>query len=137
MGISIEMTKAFMDTKGMKYEEIDNGNGLIVGIGGLKNKGSVDSYVFFVDESSVTLKVFDVCQIPEGKREIMFKVCSQMNEQFRWVKFYVDKQALRIVASDDAVIQPDSCGEEIFGLLLRMANVIDAAYPHFMQAMWS
>ena len=138
MGISIEMTKAFMDSKSMRYQESNDGKVLKVGIGGLKNKGSVDILVFFDDDdTSVGIRCFNICSVPENKKQDIYKVCSQQNHRFRWVKFYVGSEDNSVSAEDDAVIQPESCGEEIFELILRMAGVVDEAYPIFMKALWS
>ena len=60
-----------------------------------------------------------------------------MNNRFNWVKFFVDESDSTITLSDDAVIQLDSCGEEIIKLIQFMTLVADEAYPEFMKAIWS
>ena len=67
----------------------------------------------------------------------MYELCSKMNNRFNWVKFFVDESDSTITLSDDAVIQLDSCGEEIIKLIQFMTLVADEAYPEFMKAIWS
>ena len=137
MGVSIEMTKAYFDTKGWKYDVIQDGKVLSTGVGGLDNIGSVNIYVIFDDDGkSVGIRAFDICRVPDNKLEAMYKTCSQLNAQFRWVKFYVDKDN-SITAEDDAVIQPDSSGEEVFELVIRMGQITDGAYSQLMKTLWS
>ena len=59
-----------------------------------------------------------------------------MNQEYRWVKFYVDEKENSVTIADDAIIQLDSCGEEIFELMYRLADIADDVYPEFMKAIW-
>lgn len=138
MGISIEMTKAYLETKSMHCRTSNDGKALLVGIGGLPNKGTVDIIIVFDDDdTSVALRAYNICQVTEDKKQAMYKVCSQANDQYRWIKFYVSSSGNGVNAEDDAIIQPETCGEEIFELIIRMAGIVDTAYPLFMKALWS
>lgn len=138
MGISIKMTEAYLDSKSMHYKEINEGKALRIGIGGLKNKDKMDIIVFFDDDdTSVGIRSYNICKVPENKMDNIYRVCSQQNASVRWVKFFVDSDDHTVTASDDAVIQPESCGEEIFELIIRMASIVDGVYPEFMKALWA
>lgn len=138
MGISIEMTKAFLDARSMRYQETEDGKALRVGIGGLDNKGRLDILVVFDDDDgTVAIRAYNVCNVPENKKQEIYRVCSQLNSRFRWVKFYVETEGDSVTAADDAVIQPESCGEEIFELIARMSGIVDDAYPALMKALWT
>ena len=138
MGLSIQMTKAFFESKGLRYRETDDGKALFVGFGGLKNKGDLEILLIFDDDDrAVAIRAVDVATAPENKHAELFRLCSNLNFKYRWVKFYVNKKRGAIAAEDDAVINPDSAGEEIFELILRMAGIVDQAYPEIMKALWT
>ena len=138
MGIAIEMTKAFLDSKDLHYREISEGEVLSVEVGGLDNKGTLQIFIVFDDDNeAAALRVHDYVKVPENRLPAIFKVCNEMNAAYRWVKFYVDKEDNSITVEDDAIIQPESCGEEIFELLLRIADISNEAYPNFMKAIYS
>lgn len=137
MGIAIEMTKAYLDSRSVKYQELEKGSVLRVGYGGLKNKGDVAVIVHFdEDDRSVALRSLEICTVPEQKKQEIYKVCSQVNAKARWVKFYVHSKNNTLTAADDAVIQPESCGEEVFELVVRMVRIVDDMYPEFMKVIW-
>ena len=137
MSMSLTMTKAFLDSKGFKYQADEERNIINTGFGGLKNKGTIKIMLFFDnDDRVVAIRSFEFCTFPEDKKAAMYKACSEMNYKYRWTKFYVDEDANQITIADDAVIQLDSCGEEIFELMYRLADIADEAYPYLMKAIW-
>lgn len=138
MGVVFDMTKAFLDSRGMRYQVLEEGAVIRTGIGGLDNKGTMEVIVFFDEnDRTISLKSFDLCQIPEEKKEAVYGVCNELNMSFRWLKFYVDEGDNTVTAQDDAIVQPDSSGEEILALIARMAGVIDEAYPKLMKILWN
>lgn len=138
MNLALQLTSAFLNEKDFKHRVDEEDNLITTGIGGLDNKGSMKFHIIFDDDGgSVGIRVFEYCAFPKEKTTKMYQVCSKMNEAFRWVKFYVDEEENTITLADDAVIQLDSCGEEVFELLLRMSSIGDDAYPEFMRAIWS
>ena len=138
MGVSIDNTKAFMDGKGMHYRATGDGKALFVGIGDMDNSPDIDILIVFGDDDKhVQMRLTDMCKFPEGKMGNMFKTCSDVNARFRWIKFYVNRERVSITAETDAVISPETAGSEVFELIMRMANIVDEAYPTFMKAVWS
>ncbi len=102
------------------------------------NKDHVEVNVIFDDDgTTMGLRSFNFCKFAEDKRPAMYKTCSEMNKQFRWVKFFVDESDNTITLADDAVIQAESCGPEVWELICRMVGIADDAYPNFMKAIWS
>ena len=67
MGISIGLTKAYFDSKGLRYRVSDDEKALSLILGGLKNKGDIHIVVFFDgDDRSVAVRAFDLVKVPEG-----------------------------------------------------------------------
>ena len=137
MGVAFEMTKAYFDSKEIRYEERDEGV-LRVGFGGLRNKGNIDVIVVIDDnDRTVSLTSYNVCAVPESKKDGLYQICSELNAHFRWVKFYVDEEDNTITARDDAIVQAESSGEEIHELIARMVGIVDDAYPTLMRFLWA
>lgn len=130
-----QMTAAYFDSQDFKYDITgDDQEKIITGVG-LKNKDGIKMLIVFDDtEKSVAIRSFDIAKVPEDKIPEMMLVANLLNMKFRWIKFVVDPEEGSIRAEDDAVIQLDSCGAEVFELCLRMANIIDDAYPIIMKA---
>ena len=138
MKAAVQMTGAFFESQGLKYSVIDEERGVMrVGFAGIPGVGKVEIYLFFNTDSDVAIRCFNFVQVPEDKTEKMYHICSSMNRKFRWVKFYVNDDDNALTAEDDAIIQLDSCGEEVHGLILRMVGIIKEAYPEFMKALWT
>ena len=136
MSVTVEMVKAYFDSIGYKYKEVDPGKAIHLLYGGTDHISEVNIILVFSDDRYVTLKSYHLCQIPEEKKEKMYELCSDLNAQYRWVKFYVDEKDNTLTAQDDAILDPDSAGEEIRGLAGRMAGIIDDAYPTIMKTLW-
>ena len=94
-------------------------------------------FIFGSDGRHVQIRGHEFMVFPEAKKELMYKVCNDINSQYRWLKFYVSEDRHEVVAQDDAVIQLDSCAEEVLELMLRMNNIIDEVYPIFMKALYA
>lgn len=138
MGACIENTKKFFDGKGLHYEVLKDGKALRVGFGGLKNREAVKIIIIFDDsDRTVAIRAFDLCKIPADKVANLYETCSDLNKQFRWIKFYVDKSDNTINAANDAVVSPDTVGSEVYELVMRTCNIVDEAYPELMKAMWA
>ena len=62
--------------------------------------------------------------------------CNSLNQEYRWVRFYLDKD-WDLICEADALLDPSSGGEECLSIVRRMVNIIDEAYPKFMKALWA
>lgn len=137
MNMAMRMTAAYMESKGVRCSVNEEKNLIRLGFKA-NNKGSIELMVIFdKDNGSVGLRSFDYCRFPEEKLAAMYEVCSKVNKEYRWIKFFVDERDNTVTLADDAIIQIDSCGEEIFELICRMVSIGDEAYPIFMKALWA
>ena len=133
---AMKITMAYFDSKEIPYRADEENNILEVGQM-LENKGLFHVLIFFDDDEHVTLHSSDYCKFPVEKKESMYKTCSLVNSNYRWIKFYVDENKNNITLEDDAIIQLDSCAEEIFELICHMINIAEKVYPTFMKALWA
>lgn len=96
------------------------------------------NFVFGEDGRDVAIYSNGIVKIKKednGQYLAALLACSELNKQFRWIKFYIDGDD-EIVAEDDAVIEPHTTGEECYELLQREVGMIDKAYPLIMKAVW-
>lgn len=125
----------YMDKEGIKYSDI-NERTVKVSYSG-DNIRSIPVYVFFDKKGDplVQLACWEIVKFPEDKVEQAYKVCNDLNAEYRWVKFSIDSDR-DIRCSIDAYIDADSVGVHCANMVRRMIHIIDDAYPTIMKAMW-
>lgn len=138
MNMASKMTSTYFTTKNLKHTVLgDDGEAIRVGMG-LNNVDSIQILLIFNEEgTNVALRTDGLCKFPEAKKPAMYKLCSQMNAKFRWMKFYVKEEENTIAVEDDAVIQLDSVGAECFELIMRMCGIVDDSYNDFMAEIYA
>ncbi len=126
-----------LDAKNLKYDvEEGDGHTLVSISTGAENMTSIRVNLFIDDDNShVSLCVIGFIRVkPENFANALI-ACNSCNQKYRWVKFVIDDD-MDINAMDDAVTNPDSAGEELFELMVRMMQVVDDSYPVFMKSLW-
>lgn len=124
-----------MDEKEVKYTEIDD-HTLKISFNGDSIK-TVTIYAIFEEdgENLVQLRSWEIESFASNEAAGL-AVCNEMNCHYRWVKFYLDKDK-DVVATIDATLDDDSCGEECFSLMCRFVDIVDGAYPQIEKARWA
>ena len=134
---STELFLAYLEAQDMKGRLLDDENNIVrVGLG-LKNTQISVFFQFSDDDTDAHIEGRDFVKIPSDQIEKAYKICNNLNDSYRWVKFVWDEQAHDLACRCDAVIQLDSCAEEMFELMGRMAGIVDNAYPDIMKALWA
>lgn len=136
MNNAMKMAAAFFTAQKIKFDADEQRNVIRTGFNA-HNKDHVEVLLIFDGDTTMGLRSFNYVKFPEEKKAAMYQLCSEMNKQYRWVKFYVDEQDNTITLSDDAVIQVETAGEESFELMMRLIGIADQAYPTFMKALWA
>ncbi|MBE5807130.1 MAG: hypothetical protein E7317_02185 [Clostridiales bacterium] len=133
---------AFMaecDRAQIKYHntrEIDNGSSLVVcGFTGKQNNRYDVAVIFDANEKSAGLRIFKLAVASEEKREEVLKAINDINNTFRWTKFTLHDDG-DINVEIDALINQETVGRVMVELMLRMAKIVDDAYPQLMHALW-
>ena len=128
---------AYLDSKNMTYKVLDE-KGAVVRTGWNLDNTKLEIYYFFAENNeNVHIEGRNFVKVPKDSIDKMYKLCNEINRKFRWFKFTIDEDRLDMVVEDDAVIQLDSCAEEVFELMIRMTQVVDEAYPQFMKAIYA
>ncbi len=127
--------KNHMDQKGVRYR--DKGDDVISIIYDTDNAKSVEVLVGFDDDDKnlVTIVSFAIGEFPQDKFGEVLVTCNALNNEYRWMKFYVNDNNC-ITVSSDAILDEKTCGEECMEYVLRMIRIIDTVYPQFMKLRW-
>ena len=132
-----KMFTSFLESKGTKFQVLDD-EGSVVRVGWqLEATGISIFFQFGDDNTDIHMEGTDFLTFPAEKLNTMYKLCNDMNRQYRWVKFTVKEDRKEVICECDAVIQLDSCAAEATELMLRMNNIVDKAYPYFMKGLWA
>ena len=125
----------YLDSQGIKYTE-QNENVVKVIYEG-ENLNTISIFVIFDEdgENLVQIRSWEIINFKNSEAKA-YIACNEMNDNYRWLKFYIDGDA-DIVAEMDAVIDMDTCGEVCLSLVRRAVRIIDKAYPTFAKARWS
>ena len=92
---------------------------------------------FFSGESGEYFSMYLVYErIPEEKVADLIFLCNELNCEYKWVTYYVDKDN-DLVMHDDAIVSEGSAAEECFELLIRMLKVSDDIKPRIMKAIYA
>lgn len=62
-------------------------------------------------------------------------LCNSLNEQYRWVRFYLDDDNDLVVAADGDFSENFVCDDNLVNIQ-RLVNAIDLAYPQIAQELW-
>ena len=109
----------------------------MVQLGAKLDNTFVQLIIFFdADEDAVAIRCFDLVRVSEEQYPKALMSCNALNDRMRWVKFCIDKER-NVQAEVDAVIDDTNAGKVTMNLVLRMASIIDDAYPVINKAIWS
>ncbi|MCR5331974.1 MAG: YbjN domain-containing protein, partial [Lachnospiraceae bacterium] len=114
---AVQLFTAFMEAQDCHVEVMeDNENVCRMGFK-MDNTNALIFVQFSEDGTDAAFIGLDFIQIPETKEEIVYKICNECNDKFRWVKFVWNQERKEVICQADAVIQLDSCAEECFEIV--------------------
>ena len=104
----------------------------------MKHRTPIKVHAYFSsDINNVKICALQLVQFPPEKRMLMYQVCNDMNAEYRWIKFYADRQINSITVEDDAVIDLNTCAQEVLQCTNQLIRISDEAYPAFFNAIMS
>lgn len=93
--------------------------------------------LFFCGDDGCYLSMYLVYErVPEDKIPDLIYLCNELNSEYKWFTFYVDKDN-DIVIHDDAILAVDTAAEEAFELLVRMVKIGEDVKPRIMRAIYA
>ena len=133
-----KLTAAFFDSIGLKYGiNGDNSEIIETGLGGFDNISSVRVIFFFDDnEHSVHLIAPQIVKVPESKKANIYRLINEINQKYRWVKFYMNSEG-NVMIDADCILDMETCGQECLEIMQRTADIANDAYPILMREIWN
>ena len=125
-----------MDAEGIKYTVRDE-DVINVTYSG-ENLGTISIFAFFDKDNAPYVQFYcgDILSFKGVDEVKALKVCNELNNDYRWVKFYLDNDG-DVVVTLDATLDLVSSGEECVELLGRVVSIVDEAYPKIAKARWA
>ena len=93
-------------------------------------------FIFESDNRSVYLRVDDLAKVPIDRMYEVLSVLNNLNCQYRWARFYVDKDD-EITVQIDHVLVENYSGPVVVELALRIASIVGTGYSEIMKAIWA
>lgn len=126
----------FMELTGAPFsvKEMDDGSVVV----SCRNSGTKSdiNVIFSGDDDGKHVgfrTVFDHC--PKDRYPAAMVACNALNNQYRWLKFYLDDDG-DIMVEDDAIVFEDSAAAECFELIARTVSILEEARPILMRVMY-
>jgi len=101
--------------------------------------GSVQIRMISSDEDNdVKVLTANIAKFPEDKLQRGYELVNEFNNRFRYAKFGIDSDGDLTAQYDIPVrISDDNLGEVAFEIAVRIAQIVDKAYPEIMKAIWA
>ena len=134
MSTNKELAVQYLTEQGYHCKEYDDRAFRLIFTG--DNCSDISILILFDDSNSdmVRLQCDAVSNANfNGKEATGLALCNNLNSQYRWVKFYLNEES-NIRALVDGMVEPNTCGQEVYRLLNLIVGIIDEAYPDIMRA---
>lgn len=130
---ALEEDDFFLDGYDFEYEYIgldsDEDDHVSVSFD-LDDLGETDVHVYFMDtETSCTMYLWNVIVFEESDRDEVVEICNTLNNDYRFVRWYVMDDDTVNAQIDDIFRTGDGCGESIVETLSMLVRVVEAGYP--------
>jgi len=124
----------FLDSKKLKYSSgVDRDGDFVVEF---PYSGKITKMFFTGNEGSYLSMYMVYERVPADKVADVIFTCNELNAQYKWVTFYVDKDN-DVVLHDDAILSLSNAADEAFELLLRMVKIADDVKPQIMRSIYA
>ena len=123
----------------LKFNKQEAGELSYIELGfGLKT-GSVKIRVLCPSEESVKIQSEDFANFKKEKLADAYECANELNNRFKYVKFRIDPEDGAVSCDHDIPTCILSAGEgpaAAYEIVMRMANIIETAYPDVMKKIW-
>ena len=100
-----------------------------------ENMDSIDIEVFFdSDNEGAVFYVWDYVKFNAKQYDEMQEICNQMNNDYRFAKFYVEDDNT-VTVQGDAIFFGNDIGEICECFICTIASIADNVYPAFEEAL--
>lgn len=140
MSYTADLIKNYFEAKSVRYdyfEPDENRSEAFKVAYRCENAESVSVFLFLdKDGCSLNAKSFSIAKVPAAKLMDVYVLLNELNEEYRWVKFFIDSDN-EVTVSGDAIIDEATAGEEAYEIVQRYVGIIDEVYPRIMKVIWA
>ncbi len=134
LNVCAELFTRYLTEKGLNFESrIDSDGDSLVEF---PYQGK-NYRLYFTGENGTYLSLYMIFErVPDNKFADVLFTCNELNCQYKWATFYVDKDN-DIVIHDDAILTVENASAEAFELLLRIIKICEDVKPKIMKAIYA
>ncbi len=104
---------------------------------GLKSGGNYRiRFISTDDGNDVSVRVIGLIRVEANQRADIINVLNELNRKYRYVKFVCDNDN-DINVEYDFPTSASNPAESALEMVLRVAKIIEEAYPEIMRTLWS
>ena len=126
---------AYLDTRGYRYQVVDQANNVVhLGFSSQSSSFVTDIFVDFDEEpdaegiACVHFKAERFARCSDENVASVIVRLNDLNAQFRWVKFWLDKRNNYLNADADAMIFEGSVGSECWRFVIHVSNIVEKGF---------
>ncbi len=136
-----QATRAIIDAfneKDIKYAVEENDKFSYVKAGFHSETGTPVTVMFISsdEDNDVAVRANSLVKLPESKLPELIMVVNDLNREYRYIKFVVNKDN-ELRAEFDMPIRTDNVGPVAVEIFIRFMQIIDKALPILMKAIWA
>lgn len=127
-----------MDDKGIHHDNIDvlnSGKFDVETRWNLEETTVSVRSIFDDDGHTVAIRCYRLAHTKADRLDDVLKVCNELNNRFRWVKFVIDKDN-DVNIETDCIVSENTAGEVVLELVQRLCGIADDAYPELMKVIY-
>ena len=138
MSTANKVRSAF-EENGLKYKEFKElPDGSTVMIAGFDGQFTTFEMVIYFDSEDHTamIRIPKLTKVPIDRRYDVLSTLNQLNQEYRWTRFFVDQDD-EVTVQIDQILSKDQNADSVMELIVRTIKIVDEAYPKFMKAIWA
>ena len=137
MNTASQVKEAF-EKASWKFKYIaEQPDGSTIMAAGFNGEKTVTNLLIHIDaqDHTVMIRAADIAKVPIDRKYDVLVVLNQLNEKYRWSRFYVDGNET-INVQTDQILAGESSGAIVMELILRINSIVNEAFPEIMKAIW-
>lgn len=132
----LSCAQAFADdlqSKGLEFDVREDSDGDVILT--FPYDGKLTNFIFTGEDGTRVSMYTRLETIAEDKVSDLIILCNTLNTNYKWLKFFVDRDN-DLMIQDDAILSPDTAAEECFDLLLTRVRIYKECKPQIMRAIY-
>ncbi len=131
-----------LDAHGFVYQKqgrLKHGEDHItLSFGGKHVQNLVTHILFFQKSQSMQIQILDIISVPPEKLQALFGVVNELNQEYRFAKFYIDSIDMSVEMNMDVLLPPDvDTGVLCYDAVIRAMQICDDAYKKLMYSVYA